>query len=180
MSHSDLHAGDSPAYSTALLGYLGDQDPMEVFAATEAALRKATAGLSEKRLRTPEAPGKWSVIEVVQHLADAEIMLAQRYRAVISEENPVIEGRDQDAWAKALRYNDANLEVALDQFHAIRKCNLRILRDTSPEERKTKFGTHNQRGRETLDHVMRLYAAHDLYHLHQIERIKKAVGADQD
>lgn len=180
MTDSPLRAGDSPAYSTALLDYLADQDPMEVFASTEAALRRATAGLSEKRLRTPEAPGKWSVIEVVQHLADAEIMLAQRYRAVISEEGAVVEGRDQDAWAKALHYIDANLNEALDQFHALRTINLRVLRETSPEERRTKYGLHNQRGKETLEHMMRLYAAHDLYHLHQIERIKKAIGSEED
>lgn len=174
-----LHGGDTPAYSEALLDFLGDRDPIEVFETTESALRKAVEGLNEKQLRTPEAPGKWAVIEVVQHLADVEILLAQRFRAVIAEPGARIEGRDQDAWAKQLRYLDASLTEALDQFHSLRTFNLRLLRDTTPQMRRERYGMHSERGKETLEHIMRLYAAHDLYHLYQIERIKKNVAQTQ-
>ena len=173
-----LHGGDTPAYSGALLSYLGERDPIEVFESTESALRNAVKGLNEKQLRSPEASGKWAVIEVVQHLADVEILLAQRFRAVIAEPGARIEGRDQDAWAKQLRYIDAPLDEALDQFHSIRAINLRVLRETTAEQRQSCYGLHSERGKETLDHIMRLYAAHDLYHLYQIERIRNRIGVN--
>lgn len=177
---SALHGGDSPEYIPALLAYLGEGDPMEVFAQTDAALRKATAGISDSRLRAPEKPGKWSVIEVVQHLADAEFALAVRYRAALAEPGGPVIGFDQDKWCEALNYAEADLNDALEQFQALRRLNLRLLRNTSADQRRSAHIQHNQRGKETLEDMMRLYAAHDLYHLHQIERIKKAIGADAD
>lgn len=79
-------------YVAALLAILGDQDPMEVLAATPAALRGAAAGMSHEGSRTPEKPGKWSVQQVVRHLADSELVYGYRIRLIVAAEHPAIPG----------------------------------------------------------------------------------------
>lgn len=168
---SALSAGDSPDYIDALLGFLGDREPLEVFEETPAMLKAAVAGLDDETLRRQPAPEKWSVLEIVQHLADAELTLGFRYRKVIAEDAPEIPAIDQDAWAAELRYNEGSLEQSLDDFNVLRAINLRLLRRATPEQWK-RHAIHNQRGRETLQHMVRLYAAHDCYHLEQIRRVR--------
>ncbi|MBI1318446.1 MAG: DUF664 domain-containing protein [Candidatus Hydrogenedens sp.] len=176
MSDSPLNRGDSQAYIEALLAYLGDRNPLDAFAATPAALRQAVAGLDDAALRTLEAPGKWSVIEVVKHLADVEIVLGFRYRKTAGEPGTPIPAIDQDLWTQELNYSAADLEATLEDFEAVRAVNLRFLRGL-PESYLQRYCLHSQRGEETLGTMMRLYAAHDCYHLEQIARIRKAIGA---
>ena len=76
-------------------------------------------------------------------------------------------------WAARLGYLRAEV-AALEDFEAVRRVNLRLLRRVTPEQLQL-FGMHEERGRETLHHMIRLHAAHDCYHLFQIERIKAAV-----
>ncbi len=173
---SALSTGATPAYADAMLKYLGSRDPMEVFASTPGDLRKAVAGLSKPLLAKPEAPGKWSVAGVVQHLVDVEITLGLRYRRVLSQPGKSVPAIDQDALAAATDYNNSDVAGGLDDFEAIRRANLRFLRKLTPAQMES-HGIHEERGRETLSHMVRLYAAHDCYHLYQIERIKKAIGA---
>ena len=175
-SESALSRGDSPDYIGAVLKFLGDREPLEVFATTDTRLREATTDLSDDKLHQPETPGKWSILEVVQHMADVEIVLGLRYRKVLAEPGHPLPAIDQDAWVKELAYNTRNLGEALDDFAALRKINLRLLRGLMVEQWQ-RYGMHEQRGRETLEHMVRLYAAHDCYHLYQIDRIKAAIGA---
>jgi hypothetical protein len=171
-----LSRGDSPAYGDAVLEFLGDREPLEVFEASPAALRESVRGLSDAQLRRPEKPGKWSVIEVVQHLADAELVLGVRYRKVLAQPGEPIPSIEQDLWAEKLRYAEANVEDALAQFENTRRVNLAVLRRVAGEDWSL-HGMHEQRGRETLEYMVRLYAAHDVYHLYQIDRIRKTIGA---
>ncbi len=171
-----LYETDLQAYLDEFKKVLGDRDPFAVQHETADRLEEATRGLNNEHLRTPERPGKWSVIQVVQHLADTEIALAFRSRKVLAEDTPDIQGYDQDRWASALHYNGTRLGDALAQFRVLRNVNLRLYRSLSPEELE-RYGIHSERGRESVIDTIRLYAAHDLYHLGQIERIKKTIGA---
>jgi hypothetical protein len=164
------------AYINSLFLALGDRDPLKVLAETPGALRKVTQGIGREKLREAEAPGKWSLIHVVQHLADSEIVGAFRYRMVLAHEHPAIAGYDQDLWAGRLRYSEVELADALELFTTIRQANLRLLQSTSPEER-ARFGIHSERGEESVARMMRMYAGHDLVHLRQMARVKQAVGA---
>jgi hypothetical protein len=171
-----LYERDLQAYLNQFETILGDQDPVAVLGGTADKLEAATNGLSNEHLRTPERPGKWSVIQVVQHLADTEIAIAFRSRKILTEDTPDVQGFDQDRWACALNYNAARLGDALAQFRVLRNVNLRLFRSQSPSQLK-RYGYHSERGRESVLDAIRLYAAHDLYHLSQIDRIKAAVGA---
>ena len=166
---------DAQCYTAAILGVLGDRDPFEVLRTTPATVRQAVAGLPARVLSAPERPGKWSMLQVVQHLADAELVGAFRYRMILTHERPVLQGYDQDLWADRLRYAQSDLQGALEQFGALRGANLRLLERTTPQER-ARVGLHAERGEESVAHQLRMYAGHDLVHLRQLERIRMAVA----
>jgi hypothetical protein len=167
---------DAAAYTAAILAALGSRDPFEVLRTTPAAVRQAVTGLPVAVVSTAEAPGKWSMLQVVQHLADAEIVGAFRFRMILAQDRPGLPAYDQDRWADALRYAECDLDGALEQFTVLRGANLRLLERVSPEERR-RVGVHPERGEESVEHQLRMYAGHDLVHLRQVARIARAVGA---
>jgi uncharacterized damage-inducible protein DinB len=161
---------EAEAYIKAVLGLLGQQDPLEVLRATSDQVRKAVAGRTPSQLRQPEKVGKWSAIQLVQHLADSDLVWAYRMRLVAAEDRPRLVGYDQDLWAKQLGYQNTALNDAIDQFESIRKLNLKFLERLGPDA-FVRVGVHSERGEERLDHMVRLYAGHDLVHLRQLTRI---------
>lgn len=162
------------AYTAAILDLLGDRKPIDVLERTETALRAAVTGLSPKQLATREAPGKWSIAQVLQHLADSDLVWGWRLRLVLSHDRPTLTGYDQDAWADRLDYEHADPEQAVRDFGVLRAANLRLLQRATPAD-LDRVGMHVERGEESVRHMMRLYAGHDLLHLRQIERIKRSV-----
>jgi hypothetical protein len=87
----------------------------------------------------------------------------------------VIAGYDQDRWAARLRYADEDPVEAQERFSLLRRSNVRLLERASEEDLQ-RVGLHAERGEESLARIISLYAGHDLLHLRQIERIRKAVG----
>jgi hypothetical protein len=121
-----------------------------------------------------EAPGKWSMRDVVQHLADSELVGGFRLRLVLAQERPPLTGYDQDLWAERLRYREVDVRDALEQFTVLRKANLRLWESLGPAD-LLRAGLHSERGEESLEHLRKLYAAHDLLHLRQLDRIRAAL-----
>jgi hypothetical protein len=137
-------------------------------------MREAIDGLSGDQMQKPEAPGKWSICQVMQHLADSDLVWGYRVRMILSHDRPQIVGYDQDLWANRLHYDEADPDAALDQFDCLRRCNLALLRKTSEEDRQ-RVGVHSERGEESVEHLIRLYAGHDLLHLRQIARSRASL-----
>jgi hypothetical protein len=161
---------DTAAYVAGLLHLLGDDDPVTVLRQTPAALHRFLDTVPAEIAARPEAPGKWSIREVVQHLADSELVGGFRLRMVMAHDRPPLMGYDQDLWASRLRYRDVEVSDALEQFTVLRRANMRIWEHLSPAD-LVRVGVHGERGEESLEHMRRLYAAHDLLHLQQLERI---------
>lgn len=171
------HPSDAvAAYVATLFAALGTRDPQEVLRSTPAELRRAVAGLSADQLSRPEAPGKWSIRQVVLHLADSELVGGFRYRMVLAHDRPTLPGYDQDLWADRLHYQEADLAAALDDFASLRRSNLRLLAAATPADLE-RVQLHAERGEESLARMIAMYAGHDRVHLNQIERIKRAIGA---
>ena len=165
----------APAYTRALLDLLGNQNPLEVLSVQGSEIARLTRGLTTEELRRPEASGKWSVLQVLDHLTDAEMVSGARLRYILAEDNPSIVGYDQDRWAAHLRYGTADLESLLSELAAFRSRTLRLLRDLTPAELE-RVGQHTERGPESVGHMMKLMAAHDLVHRRQLARIRGAFG----
>ena len=161
-------------YVRAVLGLLGDRDPFEVLRATPAALQRTIEERTSEEIRTPEAPGKWAVREVIQHLADSDLVWGWRVRLILSQDRPPLTGYDQDSWADRLGYAESDPREAFEAFRVLRRANLRLVERASPEDLR-RVGVHAERGDESLEHLIRLYAGHDILHLRQIERILEAL-----
>lgn len=166
---------DAAAYVSAVLALVGDRDPQEILRGTPEALRVAIVGLPLEALRRPEREGKWAIVQVLQHLADSEVVWAWRMRLILAQDRPALTGYDQDLWADRLRYAEADPNEALELFDVLRRANLRLVSHAAPAD-LARVGVHAERGEESLDHLRRLYAGHDLLHLRQIARIRRAVA----
>lgn len=165
-------------YVQAVTGLIKGLEPLEVMTETPNQLAQAVEGLTRDEIAVPEKPGKWSILQVVQHLADSELVFGYRIRRALAEETPRLEGYDQDLWAEKLRYNDGDLDESLALFAALRRSNLRLLRPASPNDLK-RTSRHDERGEEVLGDMVRLYAGHDVLHLRQIGRIRKATKSER-
>jgi hypothetical protein len=162
------------AYVAAVLELLGSKNPVDVLSNTPEAVRNAVAGLTERDLSQPERPGKWSIQHVVRHLADSDLVWGYRMRMVLAQDRPTLTGYDQDRWAEHLRYNQAPVDEALDEFRILRRSNLRLITNASSADLE-RVGVHAERGEESVAHMIRLYAGHDLLHLAQLARIRQAI-----
>lgn len=169
-------AASAGAYVRALLEVLGEHDPLAVLAELDEWLDRRFSGVPEAAVRRPEAPGKWSPADIVQHLADSELVLGFRMRMVLTKDRPAIQGYDQDEWARTLRYPDVPLAESRAQLRALRTANLRVLDRLGPAD-MARVGVHSERGPESLGHLIQLMGAHDLVHRRQIDRVLKAAGA---
>jgi hypothetical protein len=157
-----------------LIDLVGDEDPLLVQESTSAALRNVLAAAGD-HLRTRPAHGEWSVIELLGHMVDAEIISSARYRWVIAEERPPLVPYDQDLWADALGYRDADPAELLATFDALRTANVALWRRSTAAQR-ARDGLHAERGPESFDLMFRLIAGHGRFHIDQMRRTLDAVG----
>ncbi len=104
------------------------------------------------------------------HLSDAEIVIGFRMRLILGAPGTPIAAFDQDAWVISLHYEKRDPRKSVEQFRVAREANLALLKSLTPEQWKH-YGMHAERGQETIEHIVRLMAGHDLNHLKQIEGI---------
>jgi hypothetical protein len=164
---------EGEAYRRYLLGALGEDDPAVAQAATPALVRQLLRDAAGD-LRTPPASGEWSVIELIGHMVDSELVSAVRYRWILAQHEPDLVGYDQDQWVSALRHRDGDPERLLAQFDALRAANLELWQRSTPEDR-ARVGIHRERGPESFDLLFRLLAGHDRVHLAQARAAMETV-----
>ena len=135
----------------------------------------AIEGFPKDKLTANLISGKWSAAEIVQHLADSEMTSAMRLRRLLVEDNPVIQGYDQDLFATRLRYNDRDIAPALEAFRAARATTAQLL-ERMTEEDWRREGTHTENGRYTAEDWLKIYAAHAHGHADQIRRLREKLS----
>lgn len=162
-------------YAKAVLGLVADRNPIDILRETPGAVARAVATLTPQQLKSPEAPGKWSVAGVLRHLADTDVVWGWRMRMILAQDRPAITGFDQDLWAERLDYANADPNESLEVFAVLRRDNLRLIERATADD-LNRVGVHAERGEESASYMVRLYAGHDLAHLAQIERITKSIS----
>src|SRR5580692_3056971 len=157
-------------YTQRIIRLMEGKKPLAVQAATAKKLERLIKGVPMSKLRKRPAPDKWSVSEIVAHLADAEIVGGFRMRLILGAPGTPVAAFDQDAWVTTGHYAKRDPRKSVEQFRAIREANLALLKSLTPDQWKH-YGIHAERGQETIEHIVRMFAGHDLNHLQQIERI---------
>jgi len=139
------------------------------YAAGPARLRAALATVPAEAMKWRPAVGEWSAHEIVCHCADSETNSYARIRVLLTEKNPVIQGYDQDRWAKTLDYHSHPLEPALATVDGVRANTAALIRRL-PDEAWTRAGRHTESGRYTAEEWLKIYADHLEGHARQIEK----------
>jgi hypothetical protein len=117
-------------------------------------------------------PGKWSIRQMVAHLADAELVGAHRMRQVIAEDYPTLIAFNQDAWAARLDYARRKPKQSLETFRRIRAENYDLLKDLEPAAFE-RAGNHSATGRKTLRELVEGYAQHAESHARQLQELRE-------
>lgn len=157
-------------YIQRILGHVEGKDAIKVQRSSAARLKKAIGGLTPKQTKWKPGPEKWSIAEIVAHLADAEIVASWRLRSVIGANGVTIQPFDQNAWAAIFDYGNRDAKKSLELFRVLRENNLEMLRGI-PRATWDNYGMHLERGKETVTHLARMFAGHDTNHVLQVEGI---------
>ncbi|HEY1866517.1 MAG TPA: DinB family protein [Candidatus Acidoferrales bacterium] len=157
-------------YTRRIIANVEGQDALKVQTETPAKLARLIDGIPASRLRERPAPGKWSVAEIVAHMADVEVATSWRIRQILGAPGTALQAYDQDAWAAACHYEKRDPRKSLEQFRVLREANLALLASLEPGQWK-QHGMHAERGQESIEHIARMMAGHDVNHTKQIERI---------
>lgn len=159
-------------YIKRILGYVEGKDPLRVQRETPKKLQTLVKPLSKKQLTQRPEPGKWSVGEILAHLADAELVGGWRMRLILGSNGVSLQPFDQNVWADTFAYAGRDPAASLETFRVLRESNLAMLK-ALPNNLWENYGMHQERGKETISHIVRMFAGHDLNHLGQIEKIRK-------
>ena len=157
-------------YIARIVSHTEGKDPVAMQGETPEILRRLVEGASEKDLKRPPAPGKWSVSEIVAHLAESEIVTVWRYRQMIENSGGPLSAYDQEQWARMGAYGSREAQESLRLFTALRKVNLEMFARLTRDEWQ-RFGVHAERGKMTVETLARHIAGHDRNHLEQIRKI---------
>jgi DinB family protein len=118
------------------------------------------------------APGKWSIRQMIAHVADAEMVGAFRFRRIIAEDTPTLTAYDHDLWTQNLDYARRKPKQSLETFRRIRAENYELLKDL-PAAAFERAGNHSERGRVTLGQLLEEYAGHAESHAQQMQAIRE-------
>ena len=115
-------------YKARLAAYAEDKDPVAMQRQAPQTLAQLIEGVAETRLRLKPAPDKWSVTEILAHMAEDELSSSWRYRQILEHDGPELLGFDQEMWARLGNYASWKPQEALEMFRLLREANLRIVR----------------------------------------------------
>jgi hypothetical protein len=155
---------------------LGTRDPLKVVATTARHLEQLSVALGPVRMEESPAPGKWSPLEILCHLADCELVFSYRIRQALAEDHHVIQTFDQDLFAR--NYGGYDPQAAMMTFSCVRQWNLMLLRSVLPDVLNKPI-THPERGEMNFGELIETIAGHDLNHLAQLEAIAVQVPASR-
>ncbi|HEV7839179.1 MAG TPA: DinB family protein [Gemmatimonadaceae bacterium] len=162
--------GTMEEYTQRILSYQAGQNPLDLQAAMPAKLAALVDGIPHNVLTRRPAPEKWSIAEIVAHLADDELVGAYRIRMILGAPGTPMQAFDQDVWAVLGKYGARDTQLSLAQFRMLREMNLALFESLNAAQWQ-QYGVHAERGIETIADIAAYYAGHDLNHLQQIKAI---------
>src|SRR5882672_4252189 len=156
--------------------FLEGKDALQVIGSTYSRLQKLVKGLTPRQVSKRVAKDKWSIQEIVTHLADCELVFSVRCRWIAFEDHPTLVSFDQDKWSNGRAKEKEPFAQSLDRFRVLRQGQVRLLRSLSKAE-LARTGRHMERGEVGLGETFETCAGHDINHLLQIEALRKKLLA---
>lgn len=152
-----------------------DRSLIDAYEAAPARLRTACEGLTREELTARPGPGKWSILEIVVHIADSDAISIDRMKRMLSEDNPTLLYADETAYVELLHTHEQDLEDALTLLEVGRRQWARVLRKL-PDEAFARIGQHNRRGTVSVGEFMKLYIDHIDDHLKFVAGKRERLG----
>jgi uncharacterized damage-inducible protein DinB len=141
-----------------------NRDLIEQYATGGDLLAEAVKGLTLQQLLAVPIPGKWSTQQVLIHLADAEAAFADRIRRIIAMDGPALLSWDENKFSARLHYNEQSADDAVAMVVLTRRQLGRVLR-LLPDQDFRRAGEHSEKGRQTLEDVLKFAVMHMEHHL---------------
>ncbi len=127
-------------------------------------LRTSLENIDDSQLDARPIDGKWSIREVVCHLADAEIIYADRMKRVLAEVEPLFFEANPELFRHALNAENRSIEVELDVITVVRQHMSHILRSADTEDLQRR-GRHSRDGSMTLETLLQRITDHIPHHV---------------
>jgi hypothetical protein len=138
-------------------------------------LATAVARMSDEQLNACPIAGKWSTRQVICHVADFEVIYADRLKRVIAEDCPTLFDGDPDTLASGLAYSVRPVGIELDMIAAVRRHMTTILRELKATDFQ-RTGNHSEAGNLTLETLLQRISDHIPHHVRFIAEKRKALG----
>ena len=139
-------------------------------------MAEALRGTTRDEATFVSAPGKWTIRQLVRHVADTEIVVGMRMRQIIAEDKPTLIPFDQELWAAHLGYETADVSDSLARFRSLREDTAAVL-SALPPEAFERVGVHPERGAKTLLEWVVLFGNHVETHATQIRGIRASFAS---
>ncbi len=163
------------AYLRKLERLRAGRDPIALLKTGPARVARAVRGLTRRQMLRRPARGTWSILEILGHLHDTEVVYGYRWRLTVAQPGATLQDYDQDVWTRELHHRQADPKRLLAQIAAMRTGSVdAVLR--VPRKHWTRAGFHTARGREPLERSLRQIAGHDFNHIGQIRAIREKYG----
>lgn len=146
-------------------------EDLERFRRGAEVLATVLTGAAGEEVDFAPSPGKWTIRQIMAHLADSELVGAHRLRLVIAEDNPTLTAFDQDAWNRNLDYARRKPAQSLETFRRLRAENYDLLKEL-PELTFERVGQHTESGTRTLRSLLQGYSEHAEEHARQLQEIR--------
>ncbi len=161
---------DTAPYLSRIRSIAAGKDALAMQRETPEAIAQLIKGVPDEQLTRRPDPQKWSIVEIVAHLAEDELVTSWRYRQMLETPGCALAGFDQNLWEQLGKYAAWSMHEAIEMFRLLRNANIRLLQNLSPEQWQA-HGVHAERGRITVHELASHIAGHDLNHIEQIGRI---------
>ncbi|HJY33709.1 MAG TPA: DinB family protein [Vicinamibacterales bacterium] len=156
---------------------LGDRNARESLHKTPEAIATIVRSLGAGGLSKRTAPGKWTLAEILVHLAQTEIIVQGRFRHALTTDGYVVQPFDQDLFMAV--EPATNGDAALEAYVCLRRFALPLIDRLRAAELAKRF-RHPDHGEISVAWLLAWWAGHERRHLGQVERIADIAGKDDE
>jgi hypothetical protein len=143
---------------------------LESFGQAGDSLKDALKQFPRQMWQYRPGPDRWTIHEIIVHLADSEANGFARCRKIVAEPGTTVMVYDQDVWAKALDYHTQNTDTAIELFRLLRKSSYELLKTVPEDVWQTHSVIHPEHGPQTLDRWLEIYEHHAAAHINQMKK----------